>query len=553
MAEAVQTAWVERARTTGGLDHLGVRAPGINIYGQLLPGITNVTDRARYFSFYTWVIWKLDQTGQRAWNNETRNLIRKADCLNTLIAEYHQRNNEYANRSHSAATVGILTLGSRARSTQDGELVDLAQHAQLETTSERYFKNPFGGLGQYYVGSLRDMLILGGDTKSGIRYSDGRGAVLARAFDAGVDGDRFWQCLENEQVNQDDLEALVAFCPCGIPDNVEEQQVLSDILFAKDEHSIDADHIRRMSLQLILSLAEAADSEALALTPELFRGAVYSGAMPSGAVWTLTETLDAVRARWAIYARNEVLAMALQGIFYALLSFAETLTDRPAPGNSRELASWFVGSGIGKSVVEQFSSATWRDLVTHAKSTQPELTSWDNDDHEVALMTQIEAFGQQPINDEIIGEIVQMGVQALAALAARQVQEEDDYELLTFPAGYFDYFPLNLRAFRTLSTNTWASESLADWLSWVLVHWSTDAHLHVALRKLRGQSEDTFRIRPTDEGLLVVDDAPTPEHTNPRFRQARQVLVDIGALESQGDDRFHVTAVGRSLMESAGD
>lgn len=554
MAEgAVQTAWVERPRKTGGLDHIGVRAPGINIYGQLLPGITNVTDRARYFSFYTWVIWKLDQQDQRIWNDETRNLIRKADCLNTLIAEHHQRTNNEVDRFHSAATVGIATLGRRARSTQQGELVDLARHAQLEDGPDRYFKNRFGGLGQYYLGSLRDMLILGGDTKFGIRYSDARGAVLATAFDNGVDGDRFWQCVESEQVSWDDLDALVAFCPCGIPDNHEEQKVLCDILFANDEYATEADQTRRLSLQLILYLAHSADSESLVLSPELFRGAVYTGALPNGTALTLPEHLDAVRARWAIYVRNEVLAMALQGVFYALLSFAETLKGGPPASSSRELARWFVDSDIGARVLEQFSSDRWGDLVAQTKTTQPPLNEWRDDNHEVALMTKIEALGQLPISDEVVSQIVHTGIRALAALAARQDAEVDEYATLTFPSGYFDYFPLNLRAFRTLSTDTWASEKLADWLSWLLIHWSTDAHLRVALRKLRGQSEDTFRIRPTEQGLLVVNDAPNPEHTNPRFQQARQVLTDIGALQSLGDDRFRVTVLGRALMESSGD
>jgi hypothetical protein len=448
---------------------LGVRAPGINIYGQLLPGITNVTDRARYFSFYTWVIWRLDQLGHRSWNGETRDLIRRADCLNTLTAEHHQRSDGGHDRSHSAAMVGITTLGSRARATLEGEVVSLARHAQLETVPDRYFKNPFGGLGQYYLGSLRDMLILGGDTKSGIRYSDGRGAVLAQAFDAGVDGDHFWRCLTDDRATHDDLEALVSFCPCGIMENAAEQRVLSEILFAQDEHAHEADLIRRFSLQLILSLASQADAGDVPLTPELFRGAVYTGSLSDGTAWVLSKSMEAVRGRWAIYSRNEVLAMALQGIFYSQLSYAEKLTDRPAPRDSRELATWFVDSRIGKDVLKRMEAASWPDLVDHATSAQPSLPAWANEAHEIALMTRIEALGRVPPNDDSIAEIVLACCRALAALAARPVTNEDDYSELAFPAGYFNFFPLNLRSFRSLSQNEWSRLSLADWLGWVLV------------------------------------------------------------------------------------
>ena len=44
--------WVEPAKPIRRLDHLGVQVPGIVLYAQLLPDITNVTDRARYYSFH---------------------------------------------------------------------------------------------------------------------------------------------------------------------------------------------------------------------------------------------------------------------------------------------------------------------------------------------------------------------------------------------------------------------------------------------------------------------------------------------------------------------
>ena len=58
---SVATAWVKPSHSITGQDHLGVRAPCEGIYKQLLPGITNVTDRARYYSFYPWLLWAFEQ------------------------------------------------------------------------------------------------------------------------------------------------------------------------------------------------------------------------------------------------------------------------------------------------------------------------------------------------------------------------------------------------------------------------------------------------------------------------------------------------------------
>ena len=48
MTDNTATAWVKKTYQTKGQDPLGVQAPSIHIYGELLPGITNATDRARY-------------------------------------------------------------------------------------------------------------------------------------------------------------------------------------------------------------------------------------------------------------------------------------------------------------------------------------------------------------------------------------------------------------------------------------------------------------------------------------------------------------------------
>ena len=86
----ISTSWVKPPTAIGGLDHLAVQAPGINLYGKMLPGITNVTDRARYYSFYPWVVRSLKKRGHVD-GDTFIDLFSKADCLFTLIAERHAK------------------------------------------------------------------------------------------------------------------------------------------------------------------------------------------------------------------------------------------------------------------------------------------------------------------------------------------------------------------------------------------------------------------------------------------------------------------------------
>lgn len=175
----ITSAWVKPPLQIGGLDHLAVQAPCINIYSRLIPGITNVTDRARYYSFYPWLIWAFDQAGIRDFDEEFIELFRRADCLFTLIAERHAvvQGDDY--ERHAAAMVGSNTFAELARSLDASSTVRLSDYSHRETAKQCYFKNKLGGLGQYYIGVLRELNMLDGDSRNGIKYTRQIGQPLA--------------------------------------------------------------------------------------------------------------------------------------------------------------------------------------------------------------------------------------------------------------------------------------------------------------------------------------------------------------------------------------
>src|SRR5579863_2132520 len=108
MSQVTGVGWVEPATPIRGLDHLGVQAPCIALYAQLLPGITNVTDRARYFSFYPWVAWSLDKRFPTISEGRYVELYRRADCLYTLIAAQESKISESVRQAE--AMIGRLRL-----------------------------------------------------------------------------------------------------------------------------------------------------------------------------------------------------------------------------------------------------------------------------------------------------------------------------------------------------------------------------------------------------------------------------------------------------------
>jgi hypothetical protein len=204
----VDTAWVRPPSLIGGLDHLGTQAPCVLIYGQLLPGITNVTDRARYYSFYPWLIWSIDQRYPDDKDEaEFVERFRRADCLFTLIAEHHAQCTDRDNERHGTGMVGRQKLVGAVQRLGDDESLKLPSFTAKDSP-QRYFLNRMGGLGQYYAGTLSDLSILEGTKKPWYRYTSEIGKPLAEAFDKSVLSNDFWKVVDSGEVSHDELEAL---------------------------------------------------------------------------------------------------------------------------------------------------------------------------------------------------------------------------------------------------------------------------------------------------------------------------------------------------------
>lgn len=548
------TAWVKPPQAITGRDHLGVRVPCEALYAKLLPGITNVTNRARCYSFYPWLIWTLANRYQPLGSAAFVEKLRRADCLFTLIGAWH--NQEAGSEwRHGGELVGRDVL-LRVLKELNGKGRRLSHYTHLDDKAGRYFKNKLGGLGQYYLGSLRELGVLERDANALVQYTKERGTVLAEAFDDGVNREQFCVALDADKVTNDTLASLAEFCPCHLPINTAELRALLDLFFNRPgPFSEDDGQPRRHSLTLLLDLIsglqDVPNRTELPEDEELLRICAYTGAWPDGRPWVVSRALEPIRKGWEIYQRNEMLSVAVQGIFWAaLMEFEEQggfIKNRQA-FRARFIES-FVNEALEGAGEESFAEATRR-----ARSQLPHLPDWANESHELQMARKLIEASRTGAGREARGEVVRLSIAVLVALAARDARADDPYQGI-LDADELTGYPINLFTFYAHAHQTWQGMSLPEWLGWLVTEWGLDVHFRIALRKLRagsgehGESKDTFRIRPTDEGLEVVE-APWPEFSNPRLRQALHILCDLGTLTRDDEShRFALTEQGRALLE----
>ncbi|BBB70227.1 hypothetical protein UNDYM_5974 (plasmid) [Undibacterium sp. YM2] len=408
-----------------------------------------------------------------------------------------------------------------------------------------------GGLAQYYAGTLAELKLLDASAKPWIKYTTEFGQPLAQKLDAAVPADLFWKIVEADNVSLDDLDALSAFCPCGLVESNDECQTLTNLYFDRDNAFDMEGTQRRLSLGLILNLASSLP-DAHDLNETIFRACIYSGGLPSEQIWQVPDSMKATLACWAIYERNDLLSIAFQTVLGTALRVISPQTfDDKITYSSVESFALALSQGEAVSMVEQsLGFGSFDRLVAHLSENAPAIEFWENKSHEFQVAQRMMESWRR---GDDTATLLQLSLTLLALLACRDNNSESPYHGIGMSSEMLANYPINLISFRS-RVEIWRRMTIAEVVE-DLVAWCLNTHLKVALRKLHQTGRSTFRMRPSERGLEVVgDDIPGPAMTTPRFRQAVQILRDIGALtrDASSPSRTTIlTSAGQQLMEIA--
>jgi hypothetical protein len=518
------TAWLDRPIFKPGLDNLGTQQPCIYIYTHLLPGITNATDRAVYFGFYPWFVRNFEARFPEASNAVFEDTLRKADCLLTLVAHRHAivcDDQGVDDALHGASCPGKLKLLPAAREVSEGASIRISSYAdRSEDNTLRYFKNPLGGLGQYYLGVLRDEYhLLAGERGSGIKYTKELGKPLADNFAEGLDADAFFAAIEADEVHAGTLDSLSIFCPCALHSEGRATAVrsLRSILLADEEPWDRSGKNRRLTLGLILDFLErsAGVSGAVKDPVSAFQVACYGKSLPDGNAWDLPEDMKGLRGVWALYLRNEMMSLAWEAIFKAAL---DTLEENVGAQGIRAAAEICADQELFIKALEIFGHNSFNAAVEHEQATLQPLDQTDDLSHETVLWRNLIQSSS--------ADSVAHGLRMLVSLVARHGSTPNSYAPLNLPSGTLAIYPLTLDSLRRHSNSSWPGLNAREWLVSLLVT-VLSTHQQVALRKYGQSGEDTLMFRHGDGGFEVERALPRIVATQPRLKQAFQILRDL--------------------------
>ncbi|TBG15992.1 hypothetical protein [Rhizobium leguminosarum] len=501
---SAEPEWTERADKRG-LDPLGMQNPGVSLYQTLLPGISNVTLRIRYFAYFCWVSDAYARNGASNEFAAWRTWVRRAEALFALVSSYHG----------GESGVGGVEWADRRLALEELE-IDFAQAASNDPNVTRYLRQSLGVFGGAYYSQMVEVgLFVEGE--HGIqRASNGLGRSAAAAFREAIGQDvetMLVDSIKSAKVTPDVLDELLPILPSAIPEGSNELAIYEQLLLkpAGVEGTV-GDLSRSSSLKLVLESARAMECR-----PD-----------PMSVRWHLFSTrtfdhpaLDRQRVRWEAYHCHDIMQIAAA----ALLEWAIDLMGEQDAGLT----------------VAEIRGAVWQRLESHDGADDP----WsefqgriDPREHDYregwSRLTGRRGIAEQKSWDAVL---------MLAALFERVAHDSALSETMHLElrgAGNARSIVTELKWFADR-----AAETVRDLIAAYVVERLVMRHSWVAMQKLRRQKDYTFLFEVRD-GRLLRRNGYAPVATTPRLNPAIQFLVDVGLIDDDG-----ITERARELLGEA--
>lgn len=497
--------WTEKADKRG-LDPLGIQNSGVLLYQALLPGISNVTLRMRYYCYYCWVSETYARSGASDDFEAWRTWLRKAEALYALVATY-------------AEETGVGgTEWANGRLAVDKKVIDFAAAASTDRSQKLYLRQALGVFGGAYFSQMEEMGLFTYN-KHGIQVATrelGKRAATLFADAIGPDVAKLLRKkIADASVSARELERLSPIAPSEIDEDGAEREFYEMLLFAEGDTASENAHSRSASLRLVLHTARAIEA---APGPEDVRWHLFD--VPAD---PLPAELEAQRLNWEVYNCQDLMQVAAA----SLLAWALSLLNSADGGLPiLEIRAQVVDELTSQS--ELGFAGSWREFRSRNvretydfRETWNQITNWRGAPDEKAMAA----------------------VQLMAALHQRTLDRPDLADRINRG------FPLRGMAHSLRTELNWLAseedqtviEKIADYMIERVVR----RHSWVAMQKLRRQRDYTFLFEVRDGRLIYLKNYQ-PVATTPRLMPAIQFLEDIHLLNEDGP-----TSRALPLLEAA--
>jgi hypothetical protein len=355
--------WTKRVSIEdGGRDPLGLSRVSAMITDHLLHGIITQTYRARYYSFYCWIVWHIDETEPANSYREFADSFQRSDTFFTLSSL------EAGADSHLA---GVRT----AR-----EKLAVARSKREVNCGFRVLPSSgLGAFGQYYQGSIFGLGLISVD-EGGVCHVTESGKQLAHAFHESIADTpyiRRKRYLESTVPWNDFAKSCSSFHLDGLSGSHKERELLTELFF-REGLAHTASQLRAYSLSAFLQLIDAyAQSSGGGVEGNQWQ-LIYAPCYYDQLVlpkdrtkkFAFPDELHICAEHWKMFCAHQFFTVALEHLLTAVLDLAsENISGIPLNEICQSLTSREFQQEL--SVIHGASCRTPKDLLKRAGVSSP--------------------------------------------------------------------------------------------------------------------------------------------------------------------------------------
>ena len=508
--------WAKSGNFVRGRDPLGIQNSSIATYATLLPGMTNLTLRLRYYGLYLWLlneyhklpdnhVLKQSVTGQYTF-------VRRAE----LIVAFLMENNHPSE---------LAVIGSTYASEKKGEVTekgyyDIAKGAdKLKDTikGSLYWDYTSGALGQYYLGSLISLNLV--TVKEGyFERTETSGVALAAAYDASLPNDTKRVLLERiieGKLYTIDLEIIEAIALNKTLKHTVEGNFYKKLLVQADSINAQSSYQRKESLQLFLNLLENED-----LDWQTMPLICYNNCRSID-----LDKVTEAEIGWYFYQVNEIAHYGLETIFWGVLNTMD--------GNS------FSYTNFIKHTTQLVCSEAKNEFGINSKESIAisDKVLVDKELDTALLIEKIRAVVKTGDSKEGL---------LYGVLLLISVYNENQHQLVTLK-NYAANHQLNTKHGNILEVTQQYSLDNKEWTFEFFVKKTIqrllNEHTSVAYAKM-GQGEKNLLKFIVEDNFLIHIETMQPNFTNPRLKTLYNFTKDLSFIDSHGK----LTMEGRNML-----
>lgn len=506
--------WAKSADFVRGRDPLGIQNSSISVYSILLPGMTNLTLRLRYYGFYLWLLDEYHQLPSDSFFKQNvrgqYNFIRRAE----LILSYFMVNKFPAEQSVAGSNFAIKYMNDLEK--QSFYNIALGADKLPETIKGSvYWDYTSGAFGQYYVGSLMALQLIDAKTEGYFERTE-KGIKLADAYRDSIKDTEaitlFLSRINEGKLYEKDLIYLMDFALNKEITNTTEEAFYQNMLLDydgekfKNTNGIFSNQRKETILLFINYLAKNKEKNAW----KDFPLTLYSSFLHNH-----INISNEAHLGWYYYYLNELVHFSLETIFWGMLvqmeqkqqtigDYIETITELIL---EHEVDNF---DDLGNLTVAQVL-----DIVANLKYNIIKYVDYIHEN----------------VKYEYYISGLSTGIFLLLKLYNESIATTSNIEQYATDYALFDKNGNALSVFKNfIEANK--EVKFPEFISNVVKTILND-HTAIAYRKMGNGEKNLLKFILEDNYLIHIE-TMTPNFTSPRIKTLYNFLIDLGLISKDG-------------------